>query len=412
MTEREFAVECVRTLQNAGFRALWAGGCVRDELLGLEPNDYDIATDARPEQVQKLFRRTIAVGAAFGVIEVIGPRDPSRGGEHLTVEVATFRSDGTYSDGRRPDSVVFSSPEEDAARRDFTINGMFFDPIAGQLHDYVGGRADLDSHTLRAIGDPFARFAEDKLRVLRAVRIATRFHFGIDDDTFAAAKAMAPQITVVSPERIADELRKLLTHPNRAVGVWLLRDVGLIEPILPELVPEQPRWDRTAEMMESFRVGPNSFPLIFAALIHTVDRPAAEVIAERLRFSNAEKSRMSWLVENQRVLLDAPTMRPSALKPILVHPGIDELLALHRALARGQVAPHVEFCERVLQDTPREVLDPQPLLTGNDLKALGMRPGPDFKRLLDAVREAQLDGELRTRDDALARVRALSPGSG
>ncbi|HYH63509.1 MAG TPA: CCA tRNA nucleotidyltransferase, partial [Urbifossiella sp.] len=192
MTEREFAVECVRTLQAAGFRALWAGGCVRDELLGLTPNDYDIATDARPEQVQKLFRRTLAIGAAFGVIEVVGPRGAD--GEHLTVEVATFRSDGTYTDGRRPDSVVFSSPEEDAARRDFTINGMFFDPIAGQLHDYVGGRADLDAKVLRAIGDPAARFAEDKLRVLRAVRIGTRFDLSIDPATLAAAQATAPQI--------------------------------------------------------------------------------------------------------------------------------------------------------------------------------------------------------------------------
>ncbi len=414
MTEREFAVECVRTLQNAGFRSLWAGGCVRDELLGLEPNDYDIATDARPEQVQKLFRRSIAVGAAFGVIEVVGPRDASRGGEHLTVEVATFRSDGTYSDGRRPDAVTFSSPEEDAARRDFTINGMFFDPIAGELHDYVGGRADLDAKVLRAIGDPCARFAEDKLRVLRAARIATRFNLSVEPATFDAARQMAPQITVVSAERIADELRKLLTNPNHGRVVRLLHEIGLVKPILPELVPTfDEDWGYLVRVAESLTPGA-SFPLAFAVLLHRLTRMAAEEIADRLRLSNAEKSRLVWLVEQHTSLLDAPTMRPSRLKPLLVHPGIDDLLWLHRAIAvasdRG--TDHYEFCVRLLRETPREELDPPPLLTGNDLKALGMRPGPEFKRLLDAVREAQLDGAVRSRDEAVALVRSLSPASG
>jgi poly(A) polymerase len=414
MTEREFAVECVRTLQAAGFRALWAGGCVRDELLGLEPNDYDIATDARPEQVRKLFRHTVAVGAAFGVIEVIGPRDPSRGGEHLTVEVATFRSDGTYSDGRRPDSVVYSSPEEDAARRDFTINGMFFDPITGQLHDYVGGRADLDARILRAIGDPAARFAEDKLRMLRAVRIAARFDLTIDLPTLSAARAAASQITAVSAERIAEELRKLLTHPNRLMGVWLLRGNGLIEPILPELIPTFVPWTGVTRIVRELSPEPVSFPLAFAAVLRRLDKAAAEAVACRLRLSNTEKERVVWLVERQADLNEVHLMRPSRLNPILVHAGIGELLALHRAiaLAEGRDVKHVEFCEQVLRDTPREVLDPPPLITGNDLKALGLKPGPEFKRLLDAVREAQLDGELRTREDALARVRALSPGSG
>ncbi|MBN9522409.1 CCA tRNA nucleotidyltransferase [bacterium] len=414
MTEREFAVECVRTLQSAGFRALWAGGCVRDELLGLEPNDYDIATDARPEQVRKLFRRSLAVGAAFGVIEVVGPRDASRGGEHLTVEVATFRSDGTYSDGRRPDAVTFSSPEEDAARRDFTINGMFFDPIAGELHDYIGGRADLDAKVLRAIGDPFARFAEDKLRVLRAARIATRFDLSVEPATFDAARQMASQITVVSAERIADELRKLLTHRNVVVGVWLLRDFGLIEPILPELIPGLQYWPRTTNVVTALAPKPVAFPLALAVLLRDLGRPTAEAIADRLRLSNAEKARVAWLVENRNVLLDAPTMRPSRLKPILVHPGIGELLALHRAIAvaAGHDVGHVEFCETVLRETPRGELDPPPVLTGNDLKALGLKPGPEFKRLLDAVREAQLDGAVRSRDEALALVRSLPPAPG
>lgn len=411
MTEREFAVECVRTLHAAGFRALWAGGCVRDELLGLVPNDYDIATDARPEQVQKLFRRTIAVGAAFGVIEVIGPRDPGRGGEHLSVEVATFRSDGTYSDGRRPDAVTFSSPEEDAARRDFTINGMFFDPLAGRLHDYVGGRADLDAKVLRAIGDPAARFAEDKLRVLRAVRIAARFGLTIDPATLAAARAMAPQITVVSAERIADELRKMLTHPNRARGVRLLAELDLIAPILPELAPALPGWADIGRVVAALPASA-SFPLAFAALLaHVPDVTAArvEAIATRLRLSNDEKARATWLVVNRTALRDAATMRPSQRHPLLVHDGIAELLALHRATGYGAEAG---FCEELLRTTPRDVLDPPPLVTGADLKALGLRPGPDFKRLLDAARVAQLDGPVRTRDEALALVRSLSPAPG
>jgi poly(A) polymerase len=449
MTEREFATDVVRTLQQAGFRALWAGGCVRDELLGLHPNDYDVATDARPEQVMRLFRRSVGVGAAFGVIEVIGPRGPHR--QHLTVEVATFRSDGTYSDGRRPDAVTFSSPEEDAKRRDFTINGMFFDPLANQLHDFVGGRADLDAKVLRAIGDPAERFTEDKLRVLRAVRIAARFGLAIDPATLAAAKQIAPQIKVVSAERIAEELRKLLTHPNRARGVRLLREFGLVEPVLPELVPtftlpQGPPaaptgtlWDHTVRVLEELEgvadpTRPVRFPLAFAALLHDVGKPRvvgrtadrytfhghehvgrqmAEGVADRLRLSTAEKVRTAWLVEKHQYLAEAPIMRASRLKPVLVHPGIDELLALHRAdaLASGRSLEAVEFCERVLRETPPEELNPPAVVTGEDLIALGMAPGRDFKRLLDAVREAQLEGRVRTKEDGLKLVGELrTPG--
>ena len=439
MTEREFALDVVRTLQQAGFRALWAGGCVRDELLGLHPNDYDVATDARPEQVIKMFRRSIAVGASFGVIEVVGPRGPHH--KHLTVEVATFRSDGTYSDGRRPDSVTFSTPEEDAQRRDFTINGMFFDPVTEQLHDFVGGRADLATKVLRAIGDPFARFEEDKLRVLRAVRIAARFDLEVDPATLAASRAMARQIAVVSAERIAEELRKLLAHPNRARGVRLLHEFKLIEPILPDLVPTftLPQglpaaptgtlWDHLVRVVELLDDGA-SFPLAFAALLHDIGKPRVvgrtverytfhghehvgkqmvEKIADRLKLSTAEKVRITWLVEKHQYLADAPTMRLSRLKPILVHPGIDELLALHRAdaLASKKSLDHVEFCERLLRETPPEELNPPPLLTGDDLKELGQKPGPLFKRLLVAVREAQLEGRVRTKEEALRLVEEL-----
>ena len=440
MTEREFATEVVGTLQQAGFRALWAGGCVRDELLGFTPNDYDVATDARPEQVANLFRRSIAIGAAFGVIEVIGPRGDDR--QHLTVEVATFRSDGVYIDGRRPESVTFSSPELDAQRRDFTINGMFFDPIAGQLHDFVGGQLDLQAKVLRAIGDPLARFTEDKLRVLRAVRIAARFELSIDPPTLAAAQQIATQIEVVSAERIAEELRKLLTHPTRARGVKLLREFGLIPPVLPELqatftLPQGlptaqtgTLWDHQIRVMEMLEPHEVSFPLAFAALLHDVGKPhvfartperytfhrheqvgrqIVEKIADRLKFSGAEKSRIAWLVEKHQYLADAPTMRLSKLKPMLVHPGIGELLALHRAdaMASGRSLESVEFCERMLRESSAEELNPLPAVTGEDLIAQGMKPGRDFKRLLDAVREAQMEGRVLSREDGLKLVEEL-----
>jgi poly(A) polymerase len=439
MTEREFALDVVRKLQGAGFTALWAGGCVRDELLGLTPQDYDVATSARPEQLRPLFKRRNEIGAHFGVVQVIGPKGDDR--EWLTAEVATFRSDVGYTDGRRPDAVVYSTPEEDAQRRDFTVNGMFFDPVRGELIDFVGGRADLDAKVLRAIGDPVARFTEDKLRILRAARMATRFNLAIDPATRAAAQRMAAEVRVVSAERIAEELRKLFTHRNRARGLRLLRELELVEPILPELVPTYtlPQgppsaptgtlWDHVVRVTECLEPRA-SFPLAFGALLHDVGKPrvfartadkytfhrheqvGAEMaarIAERLRLSNAEAARVCWLVEKHMYLADAPTMRMSRLKPILVHPGIAELLALHRAdaLASGRSLESVEFCERILRETPPEELNPPPVVTGEDLIALGLTPGPEFKRLLDAVREAQLEGRATTRPVALVLVQQL-----
>jgi poly(A) polymerase len=438
MTERDFATSVVRTLRQAGFQALWAGGCVRDQLLGLEPHDYDVATDARPEQVQALFRRTVAVGASFGVVEVLGPRTP---GGPPKVQVATFRADVSYSDGRHPDAVIYSSPEEDARRRDFTINGMFFDPLEDTLIDYVGGAADLQNKVLRAIGDPSERFAEDKLRLLRAVRFATRFGLALDPATADAVRAMAGQITVVSAERIADELRKLLTDPRRADGLRLMDSVGLVAPVLPELVPMKglPQgppatptgdlWDHTLAVLEV--LGPDvSFPLALAALLHDVGKPRtvgrtperytfhghehvgrrmAGAVCQRLRLSNAERERVEWLVGMHIYLCDAPRMRLSKLKPVLAHPGIRELLALHRAdaLASGRSLEHVEFCEAKLREWSPEELEPPPVITGDDLRALGLTPGPLYKRLLDAVREAQLEGTVRTKEEALALVQRL-----
>lgn len=397
MTEREFAVGVVQRLQAAGHTALFAGGCVRDELLGLTPLDYDIATSATPEQVQRLFRRTVAVGAAFGVVEVLGPKDAA--GNWLKVQVATFRSDGTYTDGRRPDAVTFSSPEEDAARRDFTVNGLFADPVAGTVLDFVGGRADLGAKVLRAIGDPVARFTEDKLRLLRAVRMSARFGLTIEPATLAAIKRMAPQITVVSAERTADELRKLLAHPNRAHGLTLLAETGLLPAVLPEAAA-----GRLVGRTRVLKVLPPTagFTTAFAALHDGLMPKVMADVCRRLKLSNDEADRVGWLVANRRALATAPTMRPSELYPLLVHPGIGELLALHRADATGAETGHVDYCERLLREKSPAELNPRPLLTGDDLQAAGFKPGPKFKPALAAVRAAQLDGAVTTREQALA----------
>ncbi len=439
MTEREFAITVVRQLQDAGHEALWAGGCVRDELLGLIPKDYDVATSARPDQVQKLFRRTIAIGESFGVVEVLGPKVD---GQHLKVQVATFRSDGAYTDGRRPDQVVFSSAQEDAKRRDFTINGMFFDPVRGHLHDFVGGRDDLHARILRAIGEPNLRFQEDKLRLLRAVRIATRFELAIESETASAIRVMASQLPVVSAERIAEEIRQLVVHPRRVRGLNLLMDLGLAEAVLPELLPmkglpqgppSQPTgdlWDHVMRVMDGIGDHP-SFPLAFGTLLHDVGKPStfgrtadrltfyhhehvgarmADAICLRLKLSNTERTRIVWLVERHQYLADAERLRPSKLKPILIHPGIHELLVLHRAdaLATGKNVEHVEFCERLLRESSPSELNPDALISGNDLLAMGVAQGPRYKQILDAVREAQLDGTLTTHADALALARRLA----
>src|SRR5262245_62164424 len=278
MTEREFALDVVRKLRQAGFTALWAGGCVRDELLGLVPADYDVATNAEPKHLRPLFKHRNEIGAHFGVVQVIGPRGDT--GEWLTIEVATFRLDGPYGDGgRRPDWVKFCTPEEDAKRRDFTINGMFFDPVKNELIDFVGGRADLDAKILRAIGDPAARFTEDKLRILRGVRMASRFELTVDPDTLAAARRMAREIAVVSAERIAEELRKLLVHPNRTRGVRLLCDFALVEPIFPELAAlGSEAWEKAVRVVEGLP-REASFPLALAAVLHALPKATVEAIA-------------------------------------------------------------------------------------------------------------------------------------
>ncbi|MEK6258161.1 MAG: CCA tRNA nucleotidyltransferase [Planctomycetota bacterium] len=403
---REFAVEIVRKLRAAGHTALLAGGCVRDLLLGREPKDYDVATTARPEQVRELFghRRTLAVGASFGVIVVTGPREAGH------VEVATFRTEGPYHDGRRPESVAFCTPEEDAQRRDFTINGMFYDPIDARVLDFVGGEADLAARVLRAIGDPHERMREDKLRMLRAVRFAATLDFALDEITAAAVREMADEIVVVSQERIAQELRRMLVDPHRRRAVELCADVRLLNVILPELGGErEPEGIRLPlrKLDELTLLQQPSFELAFATLLHSLPaRPVVYDICHRLRLSNDETDRIEWLVAHQDDLADAPSQMPARLKRTLAHPYRDDLIALLRVkrLAHAADMQPVLFCDEYLAKTPQSIIDPPPLMTGDDLKSLGLKPGPEFRTLLDAVRDAQLNGEIATHEQALVLV--------
>ncbi|MFM9966594.1 MAG: CCA tRNA nucleotidyltransferase [Planctomycetaceae bacterium] len=443
--QREFAVEIVRRLKHSGFTALWAGGCVRDQLLDKTPKDYDVATDATPKSVRKIFSKykTLDVGASFGVIIVVGP---SGAGE---VEVATFRSDGVYSDGRRPDSVTFSTPEEDAQRRDFTINGMFFDPLENKVMDFVGGERDLSQGYIRAIGDPHERMREDKLRMLRAIRFTAHLEFGLARATKAAVTEMASEIHVVSAERIAAELRRMLIDQHRHVAIELADEVGLLREILPEVrgrvcefqiwPPEtsdspatdpakseirtpdpalrdterrMPRADLIREsssntLLTALRLlEAPSFELAFAVLLQGVSN--VEVICRRLKLSNDELERIAWLVRQQAALREADKLSLAKLKRLLAHPFRDDLLALTRVMLLAEQADlqTVLFCEKFLEETPADVLNPLPLVTGDDLINLGLKPGPRFKQLLEEVRDAQLNGELTDHVAALEWVMA------
>jgi tRNA nucleotidyltransferase/poly(A) polymerase len=398
--QRRFALTVVQRLRASGFEAYWAGGCVRDQLLGRTPKDFDVATNASPTQVRDVFgrRRTLAIGAAFGVIAVIGPQTAGM------VEVTTFRRDAAYSDGRHPDSVTFSSAEEDASRRDFTVNGLFYDPIESRVIDFVGGQQDLAQNHLRAIGPARQRFAEDKLRMLRAVRFAATFNFTLDDEIAAAIREMAAEIHVVSPERIAMEMRRLLADSGRAVGVRLMLETGLARELLPEILShdasQQQRLDDTLSVLE--RLGePCGFPLALAALLQPFVTSAATTdVCRRWRLANKETDRVAWLVEKCSSLVDAASMRWSQIQPVLIADGIDDLLRWMEAIspALAETAGHC----RKLADKPREQLDPPPLLTGDDLLAHGIPSGPHYKKLLQRIRDAQLDGEVFDKDAALA----------
>ncbi|MEZ6050198.1 MAG: CCA tRNA nucleotidyltransferase [Planctomycetaceae bacterium] len=419
---RDFATDVVRRLTDAGFVSLWAGGCVRDFMMGRVPKDYDIATNARPEQVREIFgkRRTVPVGESFGVIIVLGPTKSSG-----QVEVATFRSEGDYTDGRRPDSVIFCTPEEDAARRDFTINGMFFDPLTEKLHDFVGGERDLGEGIVRAIGDPRDRMSEDKLRMLRAVRFAATLDFQLDETTAQAVRDMSPEIRIVSWERITQELKRMLIDQHRERAIRLCRDLGLLEIILPELAPllsepsalnPQPstRWWHTLHVLGNLESP--GFELAMAALLLSVPSPSTQSkrdrdnagtvrgVCRRLKLSNEETDYITWLVTNLHALDDAQSLPLSQLKRLLVHEQVTDLLTLARrtALAEQRDTAGLDFAAAYLANTPKEVLNPPELLNGSDLQKLGLPPGPQFKEILTAIRDAQLNELIATADEARA----------
>lgn len=403
MTERqrEFAVEVVGKLRAAGHTALFAGGCVRDLLLGRDSKDYDVATTARPDEVRSLFghRRTLAVGASFGVIVVMGPRTVGH------VEVATFRTEGEYVDGRHPSNVAFCTPEEDARRRDFTINGMFYDPIEERVLDYVGGQNDLAARIVRAIGDPHDRMREDKLRMLRAVRFAATLDFSLDPTTADAIRTMSSELIVVSAERIAQELKKMLVDQHRRKAIELAEDVCLLRIVVPELdsLERQGEWTDTLTRLDLLEKP--SFEVAAAALLMSLAaRPKAHRVCKRLKLSNDETDRIVWLIEHQTDLDEAGKLTLASLKRRLSHPYSGDLLQLIRAdlTARSSSLEPVEFCREFLARTPPDILDPPPLITGDDLVEMGMRPGPRFKSILDTIRDAQLNLQISTREEALA----------
>jgi poly(A) polymerase len=431
MTDRrERAASIVRRLRAAGHVAYFAGGCVRDRLLGREPLDYDVATSAPPEVVRALFSRTVPVGLQFGVVLVL------LGDER--VEVATFRADDAYVDGRRPSAVHFGSAEDDAQRRDFTINAMFWDPVEDRLIDFVGGQDDLRAGIIRAIGDPNARIAEDRLRMLRAVRLAARFDFTIEPDTLAAIRRAAPTVTDMAAERIGDEIVKMLTEGRAHRAFQLLADTTLLDVVLPEVAamrgvaqppdhhPEGDVWVHTLLLLEQLPAGAPE-TLALGALLHDVAKPrCAEVrdgritfwrhtsvgaemavaICQRLRRSRETWERVAYLVHDHLRLVQAPAMRLATLKRMLAEPGFDELLALARldALASSRDLQYVDFCERKRAEL-RETVKPPRLIGGEDLLALGYAAGPLIGQILHAVEDAQLDGQIHTRDEAVALVR-------
>jgi tRNA nucleotidyltransferase/poly(A) polymerase len=402
VTQREFALEVVERLRAAGHEALWAGGCVRDQLLGREPKDYDVATSALPGEDRQLFgeRRTLAIGAAFGVIS-LKARKP------LTpIDVVTFRSDGDYRDGRRPESVAFTDARHDAQRRDFTINGLFFDPVEGCVVDYVGGQADLAARVLRAIGEPAQRFAEDKLRLLRAVRFAATLDFTIEPATMDAIRAMADQVTTVSGERIGAELRRILTHERPRRGVELLADSGLLGALLPEVAArarENNRWWlETLDRME--RLPGPTLPAALAALAHDgVGYLDLRAIARRLRLSNKEADRAMWLQQQMFFMAAAAAAPWPRLQRVLAHPGAAELLALAEASLPPDDAG-LARCRAKLAE-PQDEWNPPPLVTGDDLVAHGFKSGRHFSQLLEHLRDLQLEGRLTTREEALAEAK-------
>ena len=436
MSARDAALHLASRLTSAGHTALFAGGCVRDKLLGHEPKDYDIATSATPREVVTLFPGSNEVGAHFGVVIA-----KSKG---HAVEIATFRTDGSYKDGRRPESVTYSTPEHDAKRRDFTINGLFEIPETGEIVDYVGGVPDLHARVLRAIGDPAARFQEDALRLLRAIRFSTRLSFRIEPETHAAIQTHADLLARISPERIRDEFSRILTGPNRRQGVELLVETGLMRHIVPEFLatigcdqppewhPEGDVYTHTLIMLEMLQ--PDApLDLCLAVLLHDIAKPptrtfdeeagrirfnghdalGAEMAREilgRLKYPNAVIGAVTAMVARHMQFMNVQRMRTARLKRFMAEPTFDREMELHRVdcgSSNGFTDNYDYLVEKAAQFAA-EPLIPPPLVTGRDLIAFGMSPGPRFREILDAIQTAQLEGFLPDRDAALAMARRLA----
>ncbi len=429
MSPREAALGIVRRLRAEGYESYLAGGSVRDMVLGKEPQDYDITTSARPDEISRIFPETVPVGAQFGVLLVLVDGTP--------FEVASFRRDGPYFDGRRPSHVDYGSLEDDVLRRDFTINGMVYDPVADRIIDLVDGQRDLQARTVRAIGNPRARFDEDRLRMVRAVRFAAALNFSIEQNTRAAIRELAPSVTRVSWERIGDEITRILTEGGARVGFELLDETGLLEVLLPEVTamkgveqtpdyhPEGDVFAHTLLLLE--QLDQPTETLAYGCLLHDVAKPVcmrkedgritfyghmergaemAVAILQRLKRSRDTWERVAYLVRNHLRHTQAPNMRMSTLKRFLAEDGIAELLELTRidALAANGDLTHYHFCKEKLAQLKDEEIHPEPLVRGRDLIALGLIPGPLFSEILAQVEEAQLGGELNTREQALEWV--------
>jgi poly(A) polymerase len=435
------ATRIARALREHGYSAYLVGGCVRDLLLNREPADYDVATSATPHEVIRIFPQTFAVGAQFGVVLVPVRRDAADGErDNFVTEVATFRSDGAYSDGRHPDEVRFSKDARmDVQRRDFTINGLLLDPDSHEVLDYVGGRDDLQRGVVRTIGEAHQRFAEDKLRMLRAVRFAARFGYSIDEQTFAAIRELAPQIHQVSHERVRDEILKMLTEGRARRAFELLDQTNLLEQVLPEIKkmqgvaqppqyhPEGDVWIHTLMLLEGLPAG-CSKTLALGALLHDVGKPptfrvapdrirfdghaeigtkmAAE-ICRRFRLSNDDTAQVLSLVANHMRFADVTRMKDSTLKRFFRLAGFEQHLELHRLDCQSshRDLSLYDFAKEKFHALPAEQIRPTPLITGDDLIAAGYKPGPQFKELLTAVEDAQLDGSISTKEEALELVR-------
>ncbi len=437
LTER-VAHDIVVRLREHGYEAYWVGGCVRNMLLGLPPEDIDIATNARPEETMQLFSKTIPVGVRFGVILVVQ--------EDVQLEVATFRSDGVYLNYRHPQEVHFSTAGEDAVRRDFTINALFYDPLEKKVIDFVRGEQDLKAGIIRGIGNPADRIREDALRMLRAIRFSTRFGFTLEPTTWAALCEAAPLITRISADRIREELVKILCGPQAGRGIELMEQSGLLREILPEVaqlkgIPQPPSFHPEGDVLTHTVLGMNllenaSPTLAFGLLLHDVgkfptyeeadrirfnlhDKVGAEIadtICRRLNFSNADRSQIVQLVERHMKFLHIRDMRQAKLRRFLASPTIEEDLELHRidCLTSHADLENYDFCREKLEEFSREEeeLIPPPLITGDDLIAEGYQPGPQFKEILNTVAEAQLEGTLKSKEEALKFVRQKYPLKG